>query len=147
MSELATHSTTLGAETVVFLPFILSRRKEAVQFLDPLQDTRTPLCQRDELTHPLPRAEELAHFFKQTAETLGRSKISKPQHRVIAVLDSTMILLDRIGPAANLAMHDLRSQDLSDGPGVRRMTLGDDPLRRPCYGSVLKLDIVYLSLK
>ena len=68
-----------------------------MQFLYPLQDVRAPLSQRDELAHTLPRAEELAHFFKQAAETLCCSKLSKSQHRVIAVLNAAMILLNRIG--------------------------------------------------
>ena len=39
-----------------------------------------------------------------------------------------MLLLDRIGPAAHTVMHDFRTQNLSDGPRGRSMTLADDPL-------------------
>ena len=70
-----------------------------MQFLYSLQDVRTPLGRRDELAHPLPRAQELTYLFKGAAEPLCRGNIPQPQHRVVAVLDPPLILLDGIGPA------------------------------------------------
>ena len=48
---------------------------------------RTPLGERGELTHPLPRTEEVAHFIDYAAEVFCGVKVIEAQSRTIALLD------------------------------------------------------------
>jgi hypothetical protein len=72
--------------------------------------------------------EVVAYFVKGTAEASRCLDVSKAAHRIGALFDATMILLDPIGEIVIAAMDDLISQDLADGTGVGIMPIGRDPL-------------------
>jgi hypothetical protein len=82
----------------------------------------------------------VAHFIERTTKACGRGHASEPTHRIIALFDATMILLEsvieiRIGPVP-----DIFAKDLSDGTWVGIMPIRRYPLwsMTDCLKSLLE---------
>ena len=72
----------------------------------PRQNMGAPLGEGDKLAHALPWPQALANFLEDPAEALCRLKSLETQHRIVALLDTPMILLDGIGGATDLLVLD-----------------------------------------
>src|SRR3954463_11654430 len=90
------------------------------------QELLPPLGRRDKLVRRSPGPEVVSQFVEGVAEPLGRSKTFKAQHRIVALFDSAMILLDPIIFIPATPMFHLFSEHLGDGPWVGAMPVGGD---------------------
>ena len=60
----------------------------------------------------------MSYLFDDLAESGGGIDVLEAQRGIVALFDTTMILLDRVSYAADSVMLDLLSQDLGNGAGI-----------------------------
>ena len=84
------------------------------------------LGQRYELISLATRSKVLSHLFKCSAKTASTGKRSETQHRVIALLDAAMVLLDPAIFVGTTAMFYLRSQHLIDSARIGSVPVSGD---------------------
>ena len=84
------------------------------------------LSQGYELISLATRPKVLSHLLKGSAETASTGKRAEAQHRVIALLDAAMILLDSTILVGTTAMFYLRSQYLIDSARIGSVPVGGD---------------------
>ena len=80
------------------------------------------------LLHRRPDPKELAHFIEGPTEACCRGQTSEPAHRVVALFDATMILLQSVVEIAVASMNDLTAKGLADCTRVGVMSVGCHPL-------------------
>jgi hypothetical protein len=71
---------------------------------------------------------ELAHFIKSATKACCRGHTSEPTHRVIALLDATVVLLQSIVEIAIGPVEHVTAQGLADRSWIGVMAIGRHPL-------------------
>ena len=90
------------------------------------QEFLPPLGRGDELVRRSPRPEVVSKFVEGVAEALGRPKTFKAQHRIGALFDSAMILLDPIIFIAATPMFYFFPEHFGGGSRIGAMPVGGD---------------------
>jgi hypothetical protein len=71
---------------------------------------------------------ELAHFIEGAAEACCRGYVAEPAHRIVALFDATMVLLQPIVEIRVATVHDLLAKSITDRTRVGVMSIRRHPL-------------------
>ncbi len=129
VSELRTQESRKCVED--FSPAIfwmLGHQQQGLQSVQLVAEHLALLGKGNLLLHHRPDPKELAHFIEGSAEARCRGHASEPTHGMIALLDTTMVLLQSIVEITVGSMEHLIAQGLADGTRIGIMPIGRDPL-------------------
>jgi len=116
-------------------PGHLGGHQQRIQRFEPCSEQPTLVGQGHDLLHPLPGSEPLAHFFKGLAKPRSRLHSPESLHGIIALFNSSMILLQPAVQIVTATVEDLPPQRLTDGPRIGVMSVGGDSLwGLACHG-------------